>query len=179
MVRSAFTRAHVSVWMDCDISATMELVERLKARASLLIFGFSTADHCQGGMPGVGAYARAEFVFGMSRPSEIVHKSSVNLGIAAATPRGLLVPNIKGAESLSLAELAGAINRVVATAREGRTQPADMAGGTFTITNIGVFGVDAGTPILNPGSPASCASVRSLAALGVGAELRSESNRAG
>jgi 2-oxoisovalerate dehydrogenase E2 component (dihydrolipoyl transacylase) len=81
----------------------------------------------------------------------IVLKSAVNLGIATATPRGLLVPNIKGAESLSLPELATALREAVTAAREGKTEPADMASGTFTITNIGVFGVDAGTPILNPG----------------------------
>jgi pyruvate dehydrogenase E2 component (dihydrolipoamide acetyltransferase) len=78
----------------------------------------------------------------------------VNLGIAAATPRGLLVPNIKDAGRLSLAELAGALSELTATAREGRTPPADMAGGTITITNVGVFGVDTGTPILNPGESA-------------------------
>jgi pyruvate dehydrogenase E2 component (dihydrolipoamide acetyltransferase) len=151
MVRSAFTAPHVSVWMDCDVSATMELVERLKARrefadlriSPLLIIAKAVC-LALGRTPELNS-------FWDEQASEIVHKSSVNLGIAAATPRGLLVPNIKGAESLSLAELAGAINRVVVTAREGRTQPADMAGGTFTITNIGVFGVDAGTPILNPG----------------------------
>jgi pyruvate dehydrogenase E2 component (dihydrolipoamide acetyltransferase) len=82
---------------------------------------------------------------------EVVLKHAVNLGIAAATPRGLMVPNVKGADSLSLDQLAQAINSIVATAREGKIQPADMADGTFTITNIGVFGVDAGTPILNPG----------------------------
>jgi 2-oxoisovalerate dehydrogenase E2 component (dihydrolipoyl transacylase) len=80
-----------------------------------------------------------------------VLKSAVNLGIATATPRGLLVPNIKGAESLNLPELATALREAVTAGREGKTQPADMASGTFTITNIGVFGVDAGTPILNPG----------------------------
>ena len=78
----------------------------------------------------------------------------MNLGIAAATDRGLVVPNIKGADTMSLAELAGAINTAAATAREGRTQPAEMAGGTFTITNVGVFGVDGGTPIINPGESA-------------------------
>ena len=78
-------------------------------------------------------------------------KGAVNLGIAAATPRGLVVPNIKNAQALSLLELAQAINAQVATAREGKTQPADMSGGTFTITNVGTFGVDSGTPILNPG----------------------------
>jgi 2-oxoisovalerate dehydrogenase E2 component (dihydrolipoyl transacylase) len=85
---------------------------------------------------------------------EIVYHGTVNLGIAAATDRGLVVPNIKGADTMSLAELAGAINAAAATAREGRTQPAEMAGGTFTITNVGVFGVDGGTPIINPGESA-------------------------
>jgi pyruvate dehydrogenase E2 component (dihydrolipoamide acetyltransferase) len=85
---------------------------------------------------------------------EIVVKHYVNLGIAAATPRGLVVPNIKDADRMSLRELAEALGALVDTARAGRTQPADMAGGTMTITNVGVFGVDAGTPILNPGESA-------------------------
>jgi 2-oxoisovalerate dehydrogenase E2 component (dihydrolipoyl transacylase) len=151
MVRSAFTAPHVSVWMDCDVTATMELVERLKARrefadlriSPLLIIAKAVC-LALGRTPELNSF--------WDEPAqEIVLKGSVNLGIATATPRGLLVPNIKGAESLSLTDLARAINQVVATAREGRTQPADMAGGTFTITNIGVFGVDGGAPILNPG----------------------------
>jgi pyruvate dehydrogenase E2 component (dihydrolipoamide acetyltransferase) len=85
---------------------------------------------------------------------EIVVKHYVNLGIAAATPRGLVVPNVKGADRMSMRELAEAIGGLTATARQGRTSPADMAGGTITITNVGVFGVDAGTPILNPGEAA-------------------------
>ena len=85
---------------------------------------------------------------------EIVYKSYVNLGIAAATPRGLVVPNVKDAEQLSLVDLAAALNQLTATARDGKTQPAEMSGGTFTITNVGVFGVDAGTPIINPGESA-------------------------
>ena len=85
---------------------------------------------------------------------EVVYKSYVNLGIAAATPRGLVVPNVKDAEQLSLHDLAGALNELTATARDGKTQPAEMSGGTFTITNVGVFGVDSGTPIINPGESA-------------------------
>ncbi len=81
-------------------------------------------------------------------------KHYVNLGIAAATPRGLVVPNVKDADRMSLRELAEALQALTATAREGRTQPAEMAGGTMTITNVGVFGVDAGTPIINPGESA-------------------------
>jgi pyruvate dehydrogenase E2 component (dihydrolipoamide acetyltransferase) len=82
---------------------------------------------------------------------EIVLKHYVNLGIAAATERGLIVPNIKDAQDLSLLDLANAIAALTETARSGKTAPADMTGGTFTITNVGVFGVDTGTPILNPG----------------------------
>jgi 2-oxoisovalerate dehydrogenase E2 component (dihydrolipoyl transacylase) len=85
---------------------------------------------------------------------EIVVKHFVNLGVAAATPRGLVVPNIKDAERLSLRELAEALSTLTATARQGRTAPSDQAGGTITITNVGVFGVDGGTPILNPGEAA-------------------------
>jgi 2-oxoisovalerate dehydrogenase E2 component (dihydrolipoyl transacylase) len=151
MVRSAFTAPHVSVWLDCDVSATMQLVERLKARreftdlrvSPLLIIAKAVCLALKRS-PELNSY--------WDEPAQhIVLKSSINLGIAAATPRGLVVPNIKGADSLSLAELATALSEVVTTAREGKTQPAEMAGGTFTITNIGIFGVDAGTPILNPG----------------------------
>jgi len=85
---------------------------------------------------------------------EVVYKGYVNLGIAAATPRGLVVPNVKDAEQLSLLELAGELNGLVETARSGKTQPAEMSGGTFTITNVGVFGIDSGTPIINPGESA-------------------------
>ena len=85
---------------------------------------------------------------------EIVLKHYVNLGIAAATPRGLMVPNIKDADQLTGVEMAQAIGALAATAREGKTQPAEMSGGSFTITNVGVFGVDAGTPIINPGESA-------------------------
>jgi 2-oxoisovalerate dehydrogenase E2 component (dihydrolipoyl transacylase) len=151
MVRSAFTAPHVSVWLDCDVSATMQLVERLKARrefadlrVSPLLIVAKAVCLALRRSPELNSY--------WDEPAQhIVLKSSINLGIAAATPRGLVVPNIKGADSLSLVELAAAVSEVVATAREGKTQPADMVGGTFTITNIGIFGVDAGTPILNPG----------------------------
>jgi pyruvate dehydrogenase E2 component (dihydrolipoamide acetyltransferase) len=151
MVRSAFTAPHVSVFLDCDVSATVQLVERLKTRqefadlrVSPLLITAKAVCLALGRTPELNS-------FWDDSAQHIVLKSSINLGIAAATSRGLIVPNIKGAESLSLAELAAALQEVVTTAREGKTQPADMAGGTFTITNIGVFGVDAGSPILNPG----------------------------
>jgi 2-oxoisovalerate dehydrogenase E2 component (dihydrolipoyl transacylase) len=86
--------------------------------------------------------------------AEIVLQNYVNLGIAAATPRGLLVPNIKDAETKSLAQLALALEELAEAARAGRTELAQLRGGTITITNVGVFGIDAGTPIINPGEAA-------------------------
>jgi pyruvate dehydrogenase E2 component (dihydrolipoamide acetyltransferase) len=86
--------------------------------------------------------------------AEIHVKHYMNLGIAAATPRGLMVPNIKDAQDLSLKELALALNHLATTARAGKTQPAEMQGGTLTITNIGALGIDTGTPIINPGEVA-------------------------
>jgi pyruvate dehydrogenase E2 component (dihydrolipoamide acetyltransferase) len=85
---------------------------------------------------------------------EIVQFNYVNLGIAAATPRGLTVPNIKDADAMSLLDLSGALTNLTESARAGKTSPADLADGTISITNIGVFGIDAGTPILNPGEAA-------------------------
>ena len=85
---------------------------------------------------------------------EITIHHYVNLGVAAATPRGLVVPNIKEAQAKSMFELAQALEKLTTTARAGKTTPADMAGGTITVTNVGVFGVDTGTPILNPGEAA-------------------------
>ena len=154
MSQSAFTSPHVTEWITVDVSATMQLVERLKARRELTDVRISP----------LLVLARA-VILAMKRTPEInsfwddaaqevVHKHYVNLGIAAATPRGLVVPNVKDADSLSLTELAAALGELTAVAREGRTQPAEMSGGTFTITNVGVFGVDAGTPIINPGESA-------------------------
>ena len=151
MVQSAFTAPHVSEWVTLDVTATMELVERLKTRREfrdvkitpMLIIAKAVCLALQRAAALNSSWDEAA--------QEIVIKHSINLGIAAATPRGLVVPNIKGAQSYDLRGLAGALAELVATARAGKAQPADMAGGTFTITNVGVFGVDGGTPILNPG----------------------------
>ena len=154
MVDSAFTAPHVTEWITVDVTKTMKLVERLKAHrdfrdvkvSPLLVVAKAV---CL-------AMRRTEEINATwdEAAGEVVFKSGVNLGIAAATPRGLVVPNIKGADALSLPELGAAINALTRTAREGRTQPAEMSGGSFTITNVGVFGVDAGTPIINPGESA-------------------------
>ncbi|WP_336630373.1 MULTISPECIES: dihydrolipoamide acetyltransferase family protein [unclassified Microbacterium] len=154
MVRSAYTAPHVSVWTDVDATRTMELVKRLKASpdfadikvSPLLIMARAVIWACRR-TPLVGA----AWVEGENGSAEIRVRNYVNLGIAAATPRGLLVPNIKDAQDLSMRGLAQALEKLTLTAREGRTSPADQQGGTITITNIGVFGMDAGTPIINPG----------------------------
>ncbi|WP_194762260.1 dihydrolipoamide acetyltransferase family protein [Microbacterium sp. UFMG61] len=153
MVQSAYSAPHVTVWKEIDASRTMELVKRLKAspdyadiRVSPLLIMARAVIWAARRTPMVNA-AWIETEGG----AEISVRHYVNLGIAAATPRGLLVPNIKDAQDLSMKDLARALNRLTLTAREGKTSPADQQGGTITITNIGVFGMDAGTPIINPG----------------------------
>ncbi|MHA6669690.1 dihydrolipoamide acetyltransferase family protein [Homoserinimonas sp. A447] len=152
MVSSAFSAPHVGVFVDVDATRTMEFVKRLKASTDfagvkvspLLIIAKAIS----------WAVRRNPTVNAQWTDDEIIVKHFVNLGIAAATPRGLIVPNIKDAHDLSLLELAQAIEQLTTTARDGKTQPAEMANGTITITNIGVFGMDTGTPILNPGEVA-------------------------
>ncbi|MBM7368145.1 dihydrolipoamide acetyltransferase family protein [Gordonia hydrophobica] len=154
MVRSAFTAPHVTEFVDVDVTAMMDLVAQL-------------ADHKR--FDGVritplALVAKALLVALRGNPSlnsswdedaqEIVTKHYVNLGIAAATPRGLMVPNIKNAQTLSLRELAERLRDLTAVAKSGKTPPADLVGGTISITNVGVFGVDSGTPIINPGEAA-------------------------
>ena len=154
MVRSAYTAPHVSVWTDVDATRTMELVKRLKAspdfadiKVSPLLIMARAVIWAVRRTPMVGA----AWIDNEDGSAEIHVRNYVNLGIAAATPRGLLVPNIKDAQDLNMRGLASALEKLTLTAREGKTTPADQQGGTVTITNIGVFGMDAGTPIINPG----------------------------
>lgn len=154
MVGSAFTAPHVTEFLQVDATATMDAVRRLRALPEFAEVKVSP----------LLLVAKAVLTAAKRHPminsawdeaaQEIVIKHYVNLGIAAATPRGLVVPNIKNAHQLSLPALAEQLGRLTETARAGRTQPPEMAGGTITITNVGVFGVDAGTPILNPGETA-------------------------
>ncbi|WP_264356689.1 dihydrolipoamide acetyltransferase family protein [Pseudarthrobacter sp. MM222] len=154
MVSSAFTAPHVTEFLTIDVTATMELLARLKA--SRAFAGYKLTP--------LTLVSKAVLIALRNHPTlntrwdeasqEIVQFNYVNLGIAAATPRGLTVPNIKDADRLSLKELSTALTDLTDTARAGKTAPADLAGGTISITNIGVFGIDAGTPILNPGEAA-------------------------
>ncbi|MGP3936755.1 dihydrolipoamide acetyltransferase family protein [Nonomuraea sp. KM88] len=154
MVASAFTAPHVTEFLQVDVTRTMEAVRRLRdlpefaeVKVSPLLLVAKAVITAAGRHPLINSSWD-------EAAQEIVVKHYVNLGIAAATPRGLVVPNVKGADALSLPELAAQLGGLTETARAGRTQPAEMAGGTITITNVGVFGVDAGTPILNPGEAA-------------------------
>jgi 2-oxoisovalerate dehydrogenase E2 component (dihydrolipoyl transacylase) len=154
MVASAFTAPHVTEFLTLDVTRTVKLVARLKELPEFADVKVSP----------LLIVAKALLVAVAKHPEvnaswdeaaqEIVIHGSVNLGIAAATPRGLVVPNIKSAERLPLRDLAAALGRLTATAREGKTALEDLTGGTITITNVGVFGVDTGTPILNPGEAA-------------------------
>jgi 2-oxoisovalerate dehydrogenase E2 component (dihydrolipoyl transacylase) len=154
MTASAFTMPHVTEFLQLDLTETMAATARLRKlpefdgiRVSPLLF-----------------VAKALLIAANRNPminstwddaaQEIVVRHYVNLGIAAATERGLVVPNVKNAHALTLPALARSINELAETARAGRSTPADLSGGTITITNVGVFGVDTGTPIINPGEAA-------------------------
>jgi pyruvate dehydrogenase E2 component (dihydrolipoamide acetyltransferase) len=154
LVSSAFTAPHVTEFVTVDVTRSVKLVEKLKAarafegsRVTMLLLVARALLAAVRDFPEINASWDGE-------AGEIVLHHRVNLGIAAATPRGLMVPNIKDAGSLALPALARALTGLVRTAREGRSTLEDMSRGTITITNIGVFGVDAGTPILNPGEAA-------------------------
>lgn len=152
MVKSAFSAPHVSVFVDVDATRTMEFVKRLKASPDFA--GIKVSPLLIMAKAMIWAVRRNPTVNSTWTDTEIIVHHFVNFGFAAATPRGLVVPNIKNAQDLSLRELAQAIEAMTITARDGKLQPADMADGTITITNIGVFGMDTGTPILNPGEVA-------------------------
>jgi pyruvate dehydrogenase E2 component (dihydrolipoamide acetyltransferase) len=154
MVASAFTAPHVTEFLTVDVTRMMKLRQRMALRPELAGVKVSPLLFvARALLLAVGRHPMVNSSWDEAA-QEIVVKDYVNLGIAAATPRGLVVPNIKDAGRMSLAELAGALGELTATAREGKTAPADMSGGTITITNVGVFGVDTGTPILNPGESA-------------------------
>lgn len=154
MVNSAFTAPHVTEFITVDVSETMELVDQLKADRAFKDVKVSPMLVVLKAMI-LAIHRNPEINASWDEAAqEIVVKHYVNLGVAAATPRGLVVPNIKNAEQYPLLELAQQFGDLVSTARAGKTQPADMAGGTISITNVGVFGVDSGTPILNPGEAA-------------------------
>lgn len=152
MVSSAFSAPHVSIFVDVDASRTMEFVKRLKK--SRHFEGIKVTPLLVLAAAVVWAAERNPQVNATWTDSEILIKHYMNLGIAAATPRGLMVPNIKDAQEMSLRELAIALNNLTTRAREGKTQPSEMANGTLTITNIGSLGIDTGTPIINPGEVA-------------------------
>ncbi len=149
MVASAFSAPHVGLFVDVDASRTMEFVKRLKASTDFA--GVRVSPLLIMARAIIWAVRRNPTVNAQWTDSEIIVKHYVNLGIAAATPRGLIVPNVKNAQVMSLLQLAQALEQLTLTARDGKTQPAEMANGTITITNIGVFGMDTGTPILNSG----------------------------
>lgn len=154
MSASAFTIPHVSIWTTVDVTETTRLVARLKqdpayagVRVSPLLVLARVVTEALRRHPLLNAVWD-------EAAQEVVLRHYVNLGIAAATPRGLVVPNVRDADLLSGPELGAALNRLTDVAREGRTQPAEQQGGTFTITNIGPLGMEGGTPIINPGESA-------------------------
>jgi len=157
MVSSAFTAPHVTEFLTIDVTPLMELRERLKARPEFagtnptpLAFVARAVCLAARRTPAINAVYQP----GGDGHDHILVKDYLHLGIAAATDRGLIVPVIRDADAMNVADLAGALQQLTTTARAGHTTLAQLTGGTFTITNVGVFGIDTGTPIINPGQSA-------------------------
>jgi len=149
MVESAFKAPHVSLFVDVDATRTMEFIKRLKNSTDFA--GVKVSPLLIMAKAMIWAVRRNPTVNATWTDEEIIVRHYVNLGVAAATPRGLIVPNVKEAQGMTLLQLAQSLEQLTLTARDGKTPPSDQQGGTITITNIGVFGMDTGTPILNPG----------------------------
>lgn len=154
MTRSRTEIPEATVWVDVDATALVEIRTALKKThphdtPGLLAFiaRFVTA--------GLKKYpdlntriVTAEDTSG-GEQQEIVAFDGVNLGFAAQTDRGLVVPSVRNADKLTARELDSEIKRLTATAREGKATPAELGGGTFTLNNYGVFGVDGSAAIIN------------------------------
>lgn len=153
MVQSAFTAPHVTEWVDVDMSRAMEVVRRLRESPESKDVRITPMILVAAGLiRAARQYPRINSTWvDTSDGADVVIHREVHLGIAADTPRGLLVPTIKGASALGLVGLARRVQGLIDTARAGRSTPADLTGGTITLTNVGVFGVDGGTPIISPG----------------------------
>jgi 2-oxoisovalerate dehydrogenase E2 component (dihydrolipoyl transacylase) len=164
MVHSAFTAPHVTEWVDVDVTRAMELVRRLRddptyadVRITPMVLVAAGLIRAARTFPRINS----TWVDTTDGADVVIHRE-VNLGIAADTPRGLLVPTLKGAATLGLVELARRVRVLIDVARAGKSTPADLTGGTITLTNVGVFGVDGGTPILSPGQSSILAMGRVL-----------------
>ena len=149
MVKSKFEAPHVSVFVDVDATRTMDYVKRLKASPDFQ--GIRVSPLLVMARAVIWAVQRNPNVNSSWTDKDIIVHHYVNLGIAAATPRGLIVPNVKEAHTLNMKQLALGLENLTVTARDGKTTVEDMSNGTITITNLGSFGVDTGTPIINPG----------------------------
>ncbi|WP_040794749.1 dihydrolipoamide acetyltransferase family protein [Nocardia higoensis] len=154
MVTSATTIPQASTSLTVDCTATVEAVEHLRATPSFTGLSLTPLTFlARAVLVALAEYPAVNAHFD-EQAQQIVTKKYVNLGIAAATERGLLVPNVKQAQTMSVRTLCEALGRCVEAARSGTATPADLTGGTFTLSNVGVFGVDAGTPLVNPGEAA-------------------------
>ena len=154
MTASAFSAPHVTVFLTVDVTPMMELRDQLKRlpafagiKLSPLVFAARAVCLAVPGTPEINSTWDGD-------RGEIVIKDDVHLGVAANTPRGLVVPVLRHADRMGVTELAAGLAELTETARAGRTAPADLTGSSISITNVGVFGIDTGTPIINPGESA-------------------------
>jgi 2-oxoisovalerate dehydrogenase E2 component (dihydrolipoyl transacylase) len=162
MTSSAFTAVHVTEWVDVDVTAMTSLIRSARSREDMAGLSITPLTFAALGLVRA-AHDHPTVNASLDEAGEnLLMHPSVHLGIAVDSPRGLIVPRIADAQELDLRGMGDALARLIETARAGRSRPEDLRGSTITITNVGVFGVDGGTPILNPGEVAILALGRVL-----------------
>jgi len=137
----------VTTWVDVDATGLMAAKDEIKAVSAEAGIGL-LALFARISIAGLKKFPELNARVDLE-VQEIVQLRNINLSFAAQSPRGLMVPVVHGAGEMTTAELAAALRELTELAREGKLSPAQMTGGTFTLNNYGVFGVDGSTPIIN------------------------------
>lgn len=146
---STAKHVHATEFQTVEVGQTVELVDKLRARKDMRDEKITLTTLVAYYLARVVRRHPVLIARWDDEAGEIVQPTSINLGMAVATPRGLLVPVIRDADQMTIRELASAIRNQAARGRAGSLQPSDFEGGTITLTNVGVFGVNTGTPIIN------------------------------
>ena len=153
MVASAFTAPHVTEWVEVDMSRTLEVVEKIKTRSNERITPFVLVSAAL--IRAAQKYPRINSSWiDTKEGADVLIHPNIHLGFATDTSKGLLVPVVRNANADNPIALSASITTQMNKARDGSASPSDLTGGTITVTNVGVFGVDGGTPIITPGQAA-------------------------
>ena len=144
---SALLTARVTLFMDVDVTALVDVRKGMKEKSG--DWGFTPGYNDLIALAVARALREYPYMNARLTPEAIEYVEPVNIGMAVDTERGLMVPVLRNADKMSLQEFGKAFRELVDQARSGRISPDDLSGGTFTITNLGMYDIKAFTPVIN------------------------------